>query len=237
MIKAVFFDMDDTMFCFASAHKQAMKEVKGYAEQVLQVSEKELEETLELVMRELQNQLGKYNPGIHNRQVRFQNVLSLLGKKIYPHATEMYHCYWDTVIACIEAEPGLINLLSLLKKKEVFVGVCTDMTSYVQTQKLVKIGVIPYIDVIVTNEEAGVDKPGKKIFELCLQKCEYEAEECIFIGDKVEKDMMGAESIGMNGMWYSKYSKYQDRQRINQFISYEQCIYDGAIHIGPYIIE
>lgn len=237
MIKAVFFDMDDTMFYFTSAHKQAMKKVKGYAEKVLQVSEKELEDAIQCVMSELENRLGKYNPGIHNRQVRFQNALSLLGKKIQPHATEMYHCYWDTIIACIEAEPGLINLLSLLKKKDIFVGVCTDMTSYVQIQKLVKIGAIRYIDAVVTNEEAGVDKPQKEIFELCLRKCGYKPEECIFIGDKVEKDILGAESVGMKGMWYPKYSKYPDQQRANQFASYEQCVCDSTIRIGAYIIE
>lgn len=123
MIKAVFFDMDDTMFCFTSAHLSAMEAVKAYAKTQLQVTEKELEEALQLAIKELENQIGRYNPGIHNRQVRFQNALSLLGKKIHPHATEMYHAYWDPILLHIEPEPGLLSLLKRLKEKGIFMNV------------------------------------------------------------------------------------------------------------------
>lgn len=76
------------------------------------------------------------------------------------------------------------------------------MTAYVQYQKLKKLGVMPYVDFIVTSEEAGAEKPAQCFFELCLKKAGCKPEECVFIGDNLEHDVLGAARCGMAGVWY-----------------------------------
>ena len=76
------------------------------------------------------------------------------------------------------------------------------MTAYIQYKKLEKLGVLKYLDFIVTSEEAGEEKPTPRFFELCVKKAGCKPEECVFIGDSLKKDVQGAADAGLAAVWY-----------------------------------
>lgn len=76
------------------------------------------------------------------------------------------------------------------------------MTSDVQYRKILKLGLGKYIDGIVTSEEAGEEKPHRKLFDLCVEKAGVMVEESIFIGDSIAHDVTGAQNIGMPVILY-----------------------------------
>ena len=76
------------------------------------------------------------------------------------------------------------------------------MTAYIQYKKLEKLGVLKYLDFIVTSEEAGEEKPTPRFFELCVKKAGCKPEECVFIGDSLKKDVIGPTEYGLEGTWY-----------------------------------
>ena len=78
------------------------------------------------------------------------------------------------------------------------------MTAYIQYKKLESLGAAPYIDFMVSSEEAGVEKPHPHLFEICVEKAGVQAVECAFIGDNVRKDIEGAWESGMKGIWYTQ---------------------------------
>lgn len=231
MIKAVFFDLDDTLYSLAEPHRRGMGEAERYAKEVLGIEEQLLRETIEIVMKDCAERLGLENPTVHNRQIRFQNVLELLGKPIWPHTTILYHKYWDTVIDNMKVTEGAIPLLQALKRAGIYIGIGTDMTSYIQYKKIEKLQIGEYIDTVVTSEEVGADKPLQPIFLRCIQKSGFQADECIFIGDKIEKDIEGALSVGMHAIWCKKHSKNKHliRNDIKEIDSLEDCMEDGKI--------
>lgn len=211
MIKAVIFDIDNTMYSFDEAHRSAMAALSDYTEKHFGMSTAETKELAAKCMNMITERLGDNNAAIHNRLIRFQCFLEQVGCVDYQKAMEMYHTYWDTLIEVMEPESGLLPLLERLKEKGIKIGVGSDMTSYIQYKKLEKIGALGYLDFIVTSEEAGAEKPDPQFFELCVKKAGCRPEECVFIGDNLRKDVEGSADFGMVGTWYHPGSNFSDR--------------------------
>ena len=109
----------------------------------------------------------------------------------------MYHLYWDSLLSSARPEEGVLQLMQLLKTKGIGIGIGTDMTAYIQYEKLEALGVSSYIDWIVTSEEAGAEKPAERFFALCAEKAGADPSQCIFIGDTLEKDVEGALKLSL----------------------------------------
>ena len=80
----------------------------------------------------------------------------------------------------------------------------------------------PYIDFIVTSEEAGVEKPTPHLFELCVEKAGVPAGECAFIGDNLTKDVKGAWDNGLKGIWYTKWIEQQEETEYPVIQSFDE---------------
>lgn len=206
MIKAVIFDIDNTLYDFDGTHRKAMAAFNGYMKENFAIGPEESEALVKKCMGIIAERTGD-TAAQHNRLLRFQCILEQLGSTDYRKAMEMYHAYWDTLIAEMEPEPGLISLLERLKKRGIRLGIGSDMTAYVQYRKLEKIGALQYMDFLVMSEEAGAEKPTGRFFELCLKKAGCVPAECVFIGDSLKKDVIGAAKFGFTGTWYNPKNK------------------------------
>lgn len=211
MIKAVIFDIDNTMYNFDEAHKSAMAALCAYTEKNFGMGEAKTKELAAKCMGMITERLGNNCAAIHNRLIRFQCFLEQIGSADYQKAMEMYHTYWDTLLDVMEPEPGLLPLLKRLKEKGIKIGIGSDMTAYIQYKKLEKIGALGYLDFLVTSEEAGAEKPDPQFFSLCVEKAGCRPEECVFIGDNLKKDVAGSADFGMIGTWYHPGNGSSDR--------------------------
>lgn len=204
MVKAVFFDIDDTLYSYTEAHKPALKAMKEYAARELGVSEDAYDDYVRQAQAVVKRRVGRDCSTLHNRLIRFQCMLEILGRPIFPHAEAMGKLYWDTLIDHMQEEEGAGELLKTLKERGYYVGIGTNMTAGVQFRKLTKLGFGPWIDGMVTSEEAGVQKPDPKLFLLCAEKAGVSPEECVFVGDSLKKDVLGACAAGMKAILYRK---------------------------------
>lgn len=225
MIKAVIFDIDNTMYDFDEAHKTAMISLGAYAEKNFGMGYEETKELVAKCIGIVMERTGENCAAWHNRMLRFQCFLEQIGSTDYQKAMEMYHVYWDKVIEVMEPEQGLLSLLSRLKQRGIRLGIGTDMTTYIQYKKLEKLGVLQYLDFLVTSEEAGAEKPTPRFFELCVKKAGCKPEECIFIGDHLEKDVAGPTRCGLIGTWYRPKGEPSDQEAGYPVIrSYEEYL-------------
>lgn len=223
MIKAVIFDIDNTMYDFDKVHKIAMAALGTYAKENFGM---EPEETVALVkkcMDIVAERTGDNCAALHNRLLRFQCFLEQIGSRDYQKAMEMYHVYWDTILENMEPEPGLISLLISLRGRGVRIGIGSDMTAYMQYKKLKKLGVLQYLDFIVTSEEAGAEKPDPRLFDLCVKKAGCRPEECVFIGDSLKKDVIGPSKCGLKGTWYCPKAKENGEKQGGSVPQEESC--------------
>ncbi len=201
MIKTVVFDIDNTLYSFDRAHSAALEALISYAGQKLGMDR----ETFMSALKETQQRLEEYigdKAAVHNRTIRFQNLLESRGLSLYPHVLEMDSVYWDTLIVSSVPSPGALETIKELKERGIRIGIGTDMTARVQFRKLEFLGLLPYVDFFVSSEEAGAEKPDPALFARCVEKAGCAAQECLFVGDNRKKDILGAREAGLRAVWY-----------------------------------
>lgn len=200
MLRAVIFDLDGTLYDFDAAHAHAFGALTEYACASFGLTPERFRELHQEADRILTRRAGINSGAIHNRLIRYQIILELIGQP-FGYAPRMSELYWHTLTLWMKPLPGLHEALRDLKAMGLKLGVGTNMTADWQYEKLEKLGIIGDFDFIVTSEEAGSEKPDSGIFMLCAEKAGCEPSECAFVGDSVSHDVVGALNAGMRAVW------------------------------------
>jgi FMN phosphatase YigB (HAD superfamily) len=69
---------------------------------------------------------------------------------------------------------------------------------------LERAGVVELFDAIVVSDEVGWRKPKRDIFDVALVRLGVRAEESLFVGDRADMDVLGAQQIGMDAAWINR---------------------------------
>ncbi|MDI3317887.1 MAG: HAD-IA family hydrolase [Bacillota bacterium] len=96
-----------------------------------------------------------------------------------------------------EAEP----VLKRLRAAGLRLGVVTNADRHAHTL-LQQTGLARHFDLILTSEEAGVEKPDPAIFRAALARLGLEPVEALYVGDQLEVDVRGARAAGLDAVLY-----------------------------------
>lgn len=105
--------------------------------------------------------------------------------------------YHDAKRKFLKPRPGLEKTLKTLKKRGYKLGIVSDGVAVKQWQKLIALGIDTLFDTVVISEEVGCCKPDKRIFESALSNLGLDAGDTLYIGDRSEKDIVGAKAAGV----------------------------------------
>lgn len=97
---------------------------------------------------------------------------------------------------------GTIEILNYLAEKYTL-HIITNGFQEVQLLKLQNSGISPFFETVTSSEEVGVKKPNPLVFKTALQKAKAKASQSMMIGDSFEADILGAETVGMNTLFYN----------------------------------
>lgn len=229
MIKAVIFDLDDTLYEYNSINERAIDVVCERYANILRISSDTFRKAFEWGRSETKSTI-RDSAACHNRMIYFQKASEYLKINSIRYTLEMYETYWKYILEHMELRSGVLELFAYLKQKDIKIAICTDLTVQIQHRKLRKLGIWQYIDVLVTSEEAGVEKPDVKIFDLVMKKLNMKAHELIYVGDSLDKDIVGAVNAGIAAIWFNP--KRQARKKdlpyveIESFQEIEEVIMD-----------
>ncbi len=199
----VIFDLDDTLYDYETCNVVAEKELLYFISQQLSISFESSAELLAQAKANVKKQLGNVASS-HNRLLYMQDICEQKGVNPLVFAKRFYNVYWDAMLDKMILFPYVKPLFQELHRRGIKTGVLTDMTAYIQYRKIDKLGLSEDIDIFTTSEEAGEEKPSKKIFYKILSKIPYKPEEILFIGDSMEKDVQGATELGMQALHFQK---------------------------------
>ena len=88
-------------------------------------------------------------------------------------------------------------------------------------ERLAKIGLLKYINLVVASAEEGVAKPDLRIFEIALSKTDCKAEEAVMVGDRLDNDIVPANKIGMTTVWIKQgFGGYAELKEIEEHPDY-----------------
>ncbi len=97
---------------------------------------------------------------------------------------------------------GAIEVLNYLVSKYQL-HILTNGFDEVQFKKLKKSEILHYFDKVITSESVGVKKPNPLIFNYALEVAKAESKNSMMIGDNLEADIIGAQQIGMQTIFFN----------------------------------
>lgn len=189
MIKAVIFDLDNTLVDFMLLKERAIEAAIHSM----------LDAGLELSAEEAGKKINEiYNKeGIEYQQVFDQLFLELYGKVNQKIVSAGIVAYRTAREAALKPYPKVFPTLIELIKMGMKLAVVSDAPSKEAWLRLSYINFHHLFDVVITYEDTFEKKPSAEPFNLALKKLNLKPEECLMIGDWAERDMVGAKAVGM----------------------------------------
>jgi len=88
-----------------------------------------------------------------------------------------------------------------LRRRGYKLGIITNGSVESQAAKLHESGLARLVDVALISERERIRKPDPRIFDRAAESLGVRAEECVFVGDNPEADVVGSLSAGMTAIW------------------------------------
>jgi putative hydrolase of the HAD superfamily len=184
-LRAVIFDLDDTLYPERSFVVSGLRAVAMWAEDHLGISADQAFTELYQLFEE----------GI--RRDTFNRWLESHGLKVEDWVPQMVQVYREHD-QHIEPYPEVPELLRRLRPRYRF-GLVTDGYAEVQKRKLNALGLASCFDVLVFSDEwgRGAWKPNSRLFEIALERLKVTGSEAVYVADNPTKDFLGARRVGM----------------------------------------
>ncbi len=95
------------------------------------------------------------------------------------------------------------EVLVTLRNQGIKIGLITnsELPMWMRDVELGKLGILDFIEVRLTAGDVGHLKPHSEPFRRALDLLGTTPDEAVFVGDRVQDDVAGAQSIGMRAVW------------------------------------
>lgn len=220
MIKAVTLDLDGTLYDYQACDQYAMQKLKKHCIERFSICAEDFDVIYGKAKEIVKKRLGD-TAASHNRMLYMQTFLELICRRPAIHALELYDIYWDTMLENMKLYDYVLPLFRELSGNGIRIAVLTDLTAHIQHRKIQKLQIAEYIDVFVTSEEAGKEKPDGAVYHLLAKKLGLLPDQIIMIGDSEKKDIQGARAAGMYGILYRSMGSETIIQRCMEMIKNE----------------
>ena len=229
MIKAVIFDLDNTLYDYDECNAPAMEKIAAVGAELFGCDKQKFLTTYDAAKTEVKRHFDPKNAAQHSRVFYIQKAAELSGVSPVGTLLPLYAAYWDTFIDAMRPYEGAAEFLRVLKENGIKTAICTDMTAYIQFRKIEKLGFASLIDAIVTSEEAGAEKPFPVNFHIALDKVGVRPAEALYVGDSWAKDVTGAQNVGITPIWFTARREFTPQEGVLQISDYtDKRLYDAC---------
>ncbi len=189
MIRAVIFDLDNTLVDFMRVKRAA---VVGAADAMIDAG---LEASREDVQKRIYNMYDK--EGIEDQRVFDKMLENEYGSIDYRILAAGILGYRRAKEGHMVLYPHVRKTLTELTRMNLRLAIVSDAPRMSAWMRLVSLGLDPFFERVVAYDDTGKKKPDPAPFRLALDRLKVEPHEAIMIGDWAEKDMVGAKALGM----------------------------------------
>lgn len=179
----IVFDLDNTLYDYVRPNTFATQTLVEKISFQTSIKPLEVKSALDASRLNVKQRLGQ-TASSHNRLLYISEVYRLLN--LIPDVEQFLNLeelFWDAYLSQMELFTGANEFIQLLKKLDIPLAMVTDLTSNIQYQKLLKLGLSSCFDFILTSEEAGGDKSSGHPFDLLSKICAAPLLSAWFIGD------------------------------------------------------
>jgi putative hydrolase of the HAD superfamily len=219
MIRAVFFDMYNTLICYnpprEESQAKALKKLgldflpEQLSIPIIAADEYFYEENAKLAVAKRTDE-EKINLWAQYEVVLLKEAGVIPTKEVINGMLiEMKNFKYDMVLY-----DDVISTLSEIKARGLNTGLISNVDKDI-TERLKRLQLDTFLEIIVTSQEVGFTKPHRQIFEAAVNKAGMKAEEILYIGDQYKIDVLGAINAGMSAVLLDR-SDYYKNDGINE---------------------
>lgn len=189
MIKAILFDIDNTLMDFA------LRKNKSIDAAIFAMQESGLNLDFNIAKKEiydLYDQIGIENQEIFQKYLESKNLSNnykLLAKAIY--------AYRKAKDAETKTYPRVKKIFLEFIKKGIILGIISDAPRLQAHLRLVELGLEDFFEFVLTPEDFGTNKTTTIPFEKARELLKLNADEILFVGDRPDRDILNAKNVGM----------------------------------------
>jgi HAD superfamily hydrolase (TIGR02253 family) len=189
MLKAVIFDLDNTLVDFMLMKKQSVDAaINAMRDAGLKLRPEEIRERIDQIYNE--------------RGIEFQSVFDELlyrefSKIDYKILSAGVIAYRRAREAALVSYPHVTMTLIELSKMQLKLGVVSDAPGKEAWLRLCYLNFHHLFDAVVTFDDTGKRKPNPEPFRKVLEMLQIEPAEALMVGDWAERDVLGAAQVGM----------------------------------------
>lgn len=203
-VRAVLFDLDDTLFDHAFGARQALARVHErhacFADHPFDAFERAHAEFLEVLhQRVVSGELDIDTARIERFRRLFAAANVTAADSVLRETAALYR---ESYLAARRPVAGAVQLLEAIKPKARIAVVSNNLLQE-QREKARLCGFEPFLDALVVSEEAGVAKPDPAIFAIALDRLECRAADAVMVGDSWVNDIRGARAAGVRSIWFN----------------------------------
>ena len=188
-LKAVLFDLDNTLVDFMEMKKRCSEAaIKAMVEAGLGIPEKKATKLLFQMYWEV---------GIENQNIFEKFLKKVTGSVDYRVLASGIAAYRRVKAGYLTPYPHVRETLIKLKGMGLVLGIVSDAPKMQAWLRLAEMSLTEFFDVVVALEDTGKLKPSKMPFRQAIKKLGLNPEEVLFVGDNPERDIKGAQSVGM----------------------------------------
>ncbi|EJB8688656.1 HAD family hydrolase [Vibrio parahaemolyticus] len=208
MLKAIFFDMDETLCGTSQADKAAGQKFAAWIQQTYpQISDPQafLQRYLQGVYKKLNAEFPQLVALLPDENAfrcgLIQTILAEKGIHIDAEQAQQAQHYFDSArMGAFTFFPGVKEMLTDLRKHYKLV-VITNGPIFSQHPKLKATQMDEWVDHIIVGGEEPEEKPAASIFQKALNLVDIKPEEALHIGDSLAADIAGANNMGILSVW------------------------------------
>ncbi len=204
-IKAVIFDLDNTLIDFMKMKTEAVKSaVKAMIKAGLKIDEREGYKKLMITYLRL---------GIESETALQEFLKNELGKADEKMLAAAINAYLKTKNRLMKPYPNVKLALRELKRKGIKLVIVTDAPKVKAYQRLLAIGIEKYFDFVIGFEDTGKKKKTELPLRMAMENLKLNPEEIIMVGDSIKRDILPAKKLNMKTI-LAKYGTEEKVDRI-----------------------
>ncbi len=213
-IKLVAFDLDDCLFDSTGLSERArIKGIDAMINLGLKVERQKAIATLQEVVKEYGSNSSQHYDYFLLRLNQANNQLPLPSGEQFKYLAGAVMAYHEEKTKSIKAFEDVEPCLKKLRESGIKTAIITDGIPIKQYEKILRLNIDSLIDLIVVSDEIGIRKPNPKLFEYCLKKFGFKGSETIYVGDRIDSDIIPALLNNMYSVYIHRGGKYD----INKF--------------------
>jgi putative hydrolase of the HAD superfamily len=192
MIKAAFFDLDETLLDRTSSLKAFLADQYARYRDCLGTT------TLETWRDRF---LALDDRGNRSKVLVYPRLLAEFGGN--PNeAGALIEDYRDRCSLHARPFAGMSRMLIALRELGMKLAIITNGEVEFQSRHIAVLGLKDLVDEILISEAEGLRKPDAAIFIRAAQRFSVRPADCLFVGDNPVSDILGAHAVGMRTLWF-----------------------------------